>query len=301
MDAANIVRSRAIRENLPIWFSLPTQILPAWSEVVSQKKLDDAIAALNKTFGKGTVMPMSQSRAAEAVDVISTGNKQIDDLTGIGGIPKGRIVEIYGPEAGGKSTLCLQIVAQAQKAGGKCAYIDAENALDMTYASALGVNVEDLLVSQPSCGEEGLSVALALIESGEISVVVVDSVAALVPRAELEGDMGDSQMGLMARMMGQALRKMNNAVSTTGTILIFINQVRQKIGIVFGNPETTSGGLALRFYASLRLTVTRISQIKKGDNVIGAKTKIETKKNKLAAPSKKCEVNLLYGQGFVNE
>src|SRR5579864_311423 len=198
MDAANIVRSRAIRENLPIWFSLPTQILPAWSEVVSQKKLDDAIAALNKTFGKGTVMPMSQSRAAEAVDVISTGNKQIDDLTGIGGIPKGRIVEIYGPEAGGKSTLCLQIVAQAQKAGGKCAYIDAENALDMTYASALGVNVEDLLVSQPSCGEEGLSVALALIESGEISVVVVDSVAALVPRAELEGDMGDSQMGLMA-------------------------------------------------------------------------------------------------------
>ena len=267
----------------------------------SEDKLDAAIAALNKQFGKGTVMPMSQSRAAEHVDVISTGNKAIDDLTGIGGIPKGRITEIYGPEAGGKSTLCLQIVAQAQAAGGRCAYIDAENALDMTYAAALGVNVEDLLVSQPSCGEEGLQVALGLIESGQISVIVVDSVAALVPRAELEGDMGDAQMGLMARMMGQALRKMNNAVSTTSTILIFINQVRQKIGIVFGNPETTSGGLALRFYASLRITVTRIGQIKKGDSVIGAKTKIETKKNKLAAPAKKCEVNLLYGQGFVNE
>jgi recombination protein RecA len=265
------------------------------------KKLEDAIVALNKQFGKGTVIPMAQSRASEAVDVISTGNKIIDDLTGIGGIPKGRITEVYGPEAGGKSTLCLQIIAQAQAAGGVCAYVDAENALDMTYAAALGVKVEDLLVSQPSCGEEGLSVALGLIESGGVSVVVVDSVAALVPRSELEGDIGDAQMGLMGRMMGQALRKINNAVATTGTALIFINQVRQKLGIVFGNPETTSGGMALRFYASLRMDIRRISQIKKGDVVIGAKTKVGIVKNKLAAPAKKGEVDLLYGKGFVNE
>ena len=267
----------------------------------AENKLEDAIAALNKQFGKGTVMPMSQSHAAEAVDVISTGTKAIDDLTGIGGIPKGRITEIYGPEAGGKSTLRLQIIAQAQAAGGRAAYVDAENALDMTYATALGVKVDDLLVSQPSCGEEGLSVALGLIESGEISVVVVDSVAALVPRSELEGDIGDAQMGLMARMMGQAMRKMNKAVSDSNTALIFINQVRQKLGIMFGNPETTSGGMALKFYASLRMDVRRIQQIKKGDNVIGAKTKIKTIKNKLAAPAKECEVQLIYGRGFINE
>ena len=267
---------------------------------MSEKKLTTAIESLNKTFGKGTVMPMSQSRAAEAVDVVSTGNKEIDDLTGIGGIPRGRITEIYGPEAGGKSTLCLQIIAQAQAAGGRCAYIDAENALDITYAAALGVKVEDLLVSQPSCGEEGLSVALGLIESGEIAVVVIDSVAALVPRSELEGEIGDAQMGLMARMMGQALRKMNNAVANTNTALIFINQVRQKLGVMFGNPETTSGGMALKFYASLRIDVRRIQQIKKGDVVIGAKTKIKTIKNKLAAPARDCEIQLIYGRGFIN-
>jgi recombination protein RecA len=265
------------------------------------KKLEDAIASLNKQFGKGTVIPMAQSRAAEPVDAISTGTKAIDDLTGIGGIPRGRITEIYGPEAGGKSTLCLQIIAQAQAAGGICAYVDAENALDMTYASALGVKVEDLLVSQPSCGEEGLSVALGLIESGGVSVVVVDSVAALVPRAELEGDIGDAQMGLMARMMGQAMRKINSAVATTNTALIFINQVRQKLSVTFGNPETTSGGMALKFYASLRIDVRRIQQIKKGDVVIGAKTKIKTIKNKLAAPARDCEIPLIYGKGFVNE
>ena len=268
---------------------------------MSQKKLDDAIAALNKQFGKGTVMPMSQSRAAETVDVISTGTKAIDDLTGIGGIPRGRITEIYGPEAGGKSTLCLQIIAQAQAGGGRCAYVDAENALDITYAAALGVKVEDLLVSQPSNGEEGLEVANALIQSGEIMVAVVDSVAALVPRAELEGEMGDAQMGLMARMMGQAMRKMNKAVSDSNTALIFINQVRQKLGVMFGNPETTSGGMALKFYASLRIDVRRIAQIKKGDTVIGAKTKIKTIKNKLAAPARDCEIPLIYGRGFVNE
>lgn len=265
------------------------------------EKLAAAITSLNKQFGRGTVMPMSQSRASEAVDVISTGNIAIDAITGIGGIPRGRITEIYGPEAGGKSTLCLQIIAQAQAAGGRAAYIDAENALDMTYATALGVKVDDLLVSQPSCGEEGLEVANTLIQSGAISVVVIDSVAALVPRHELEGEMGDTQMGLMARMMGQAMRKMNKAVSDSGCALIFINQVRQKLGITFGNPETTAGGMALRFYASLRIDVRRISQIKKGDNVIGANTKIKTVKNKLAAPARDCEIKLLYGRGFVNE
>ncbi len=226
-------------------------------------KLNEAIASINKQFGKGTVMPMNQSHAAESVDVISTGTKAIDDLTGIGGIPRGRITEIYGPEAGGKSTLCLQIIAQAQKVGGKAAYIDVENALDMAYATALGVKVEDMLVSQPSCGEEGLEVALALIQSGEVAVVVIDSVAALVPKAELEGDIGSPQMGLMARMMGSALRKMVKAVADSNCALIFINQVRQTI--------------------------------------LGANTKIKTIKNKLAPPARDCEIQLIYGRGFLDE
>lgn len=255
---------------------------------------------MNKQFGKGTVLPMSQSTAAEKVDVISTGNAEIDRITGIGGIPKGRITELLGLEAGGKSTLCLQIIAQAQKAGGKALYIDVENALDLEYATKLGVDVETLLVSQPSCGEEALEVALHMIESKALSVVVVDSVAALVPKAELEGEIGEPQMGLMARMMGQALRKTNKAVADSNCALIFINQIRQKIGMVFGNPETSSGGMALRFYASLRLDCRRISQIKKGDAVIGANTKIAIIKNKLAPPAQKCEVRLLYGQGFVD-
>ena len=265
-----------------------------------ESKLEEAIASLNKTFGKGTVMPMNQSSAAERVDAISTGNAQIDALTGIGGVPCGRITEIYGPESGGKSTLCLQIIAQAQKAGGMAAYIDAENALDMTYAADLGVNVESLLVSQPSCGEEALEVALTLIQSGGVAVVVVDSVAALVPRSELEGEIGDAQMGVMGRMMGQAMRKTVKAVADSKCCLIFINQIRDKLGVMFGNPETTPGGKALKFYASLRMDVRRISQIKKSDNVIGAVTKIKTIKNKLAAPAKSCEVQLLYGRGFVN-
>lgn len=261
-------------------------------------KLSETIAKLNKSYGKGTVMPMNQSAAAEHVDVISTGNAKIDKITGIGGVPCGRITEIYGPEAGGKSTLCLQIIAQAQKGGGKALYVDAENALDVAYAAALGVNVDDLLVSQPSCGEEALEVALGMIQTNSLSVVIIDSVAALVPRSELEGDIGDAQMGLMARMMGQALRKTNKAVFDSKCALIFINQVRQKLGIVFGNPETTSGGMALKFYASLRMDVRRISQIKKGDNVIGAVTRIKTIKNKLAAPAQSCDINLHYGRGF---
>jgi recombination protein RecA len=269
--------------------------------VSKEQALEKAIESLNKLFGKGTVMPMNQSAAAEHVDVISTGNAAIDEITGIGGIPRGRITEIYGPEAGGKSTLCLQIIAQAQKAGGKALYVDAENALDMSYASALGVNVDSLLVSQPSCGEEALEVALGMIQSNAVAVVVIDSVAALVPRSELEGDIGDAQMGLMARMMGQALRKTNNAVKDSKCALIFINQVRQKLGIMFGNPETTSGGMALRFYASLRIDIRRISQIKKGDKIIGAETKVRTVKNKLSAPARECKIALYYGQGFINE
>ena len=265
-----------------------------------ETQLEETITRMNKAYGKGTVMKMTQSGAAEPVDVISTGNTAIDAITGIGGIPCGRITEIYGPESGGKSTLCLQIIAQAQKLGGKALYIDAENALDMPYAEALGVNVDDLLVCQPSSGEEGLEVALQMILSNGIAVVVVDSVAALVPRSELEGEIGDAQMGVMGRMMGQALRKTNDAVKKSNCALIFINQVRDKLGIVFGNPETTPGGRALKFYASLRIDVRRISQIKKGDVVIGALTKLSTVKNKLAAPAKKCEVPIHYGQGFVN-
>ena len=268
--------------------------------MAKETKLQEAIDKVNKSFGKGTVMPMNQSGAAEAVDVISTGNAAIDAITGIGGIPCGRITEIYGPESGGKSTLCLQIIAQAQKAGGRALYIDAENALDMSYAEGLGVNVDELLVCQPSSGEEGLEVALQMILSNSIAVVVVDSVAALVPRSELEGEIGDAQMGVMGRMMGQALRKTNDAVKKSNCALIFINQVRDKLGVMFGNPETTPGGKALRFYASLRLDCRRISQIKKGDAVIGALTKLSTVKNKLSAPAKKCEVPIHYGLGFVN-
>lgn len=267
---------------------------------MSKEKLDEAIAKLNKAYGKGTVMPMSQSDAAEDVEVISTGNDAINLITGIGGVPRGRITEIFGTESGGKSTLCLQIIAQAQKAGGKALYVDAENALDMSYSESLGVNVDDLLVCQPSSGEEGLEVALGMIQSNSVAVVVIDSVAALVPRSELDGEIGDSQMGVMARMMGQAMRKMNDAVKKSNCALIFINQVRDKLGVMFGNPETTPGGKALRFYASLRLDVRRISQIKKGDIVIGAMTKVSTVKNKLSAPAKKCEVPIHYGMGFVN-
>jgi recombination protein RecA len=269
--------------------------------MTKETQLEEAITRLNKAFGKGTVMPMNQSGAAEPVDVISTGNTAIDEITGIGGIPCGRISEIYGPEAGGKSTLCLQIIAQAQKAGGKALYVDAENALDMTYAEALGVDVNNLLVCQPSCGEEGLEVALGMIQSNEIAVVIVDSVAALVPRSELEGEIGDSSMGVMGRMMGQALRKTCDAVKKSNCALIFINQIRDRLGIVFGNPETTPGGKALRFYASLRLDIRRISQIKKSDKVIGAETKIRVIKNKMSAPARECKISLLYGKGFVND
>jgi len=265
------------------------------------KELDQAIAGIKKQFGAGAVMPLSQSAAAEPVDVISTGCTAIDTLTGVGGIPRGRITEVMGPESGGKSTLCLQCVAQAQKAGGVAAYIDVEQALDPVYAKQLGVDVDNLLVSQPGSGEEALEIALALIQSKSITIVVVDSVAALVPKAELEGEMGQPTMGLQARLMGSAMRKLTAAVARTNTAMVFINQLRDKLGITFGNPDVTPGGRALKFFSSLRLDVRRISQIKKGDNIIGANTKIKTAKNKLSAPLKTCEVELIYGKGFTND
>lgn len=263
--------------------------------------LEQAIADCNKRFGRGTVMSLAQSRAAEPVDVISTRCKVIDEITGIGGIPRGRITEIYGPEAGGKTTLTLHLIAEAQSQGGKAAFIDAEHALDINYARDLGVDVDKLLCSQPESGEDALEVAQSLIQTGAITIIVVDSVAALVPRSELEGDMGDAQMGLVGRLMSQAMRKLNGSVSRTNTSLVFINQVRDKLGVTFGSPETTTGGRALKFYASMRIDVRRIAQIKKGDKNIGNETKVKIAKNKLAAPFREAKPSLIFGKGFINE
>lgn len=268
---------------------------------MTKNKLDEAIADVHKRFGKGAIMPLNQSVAAEPVDVISTGNKAIDKLTVIGGIPRGRITEVFGPESGGKTTLTLQTIAQAQKTGGVAVFIDAEHALDIEYARALGVDVDNLLVSQPDCGEDALEIVEAMIGSGEVAIVVVDSVAALVPRNELDGEMGDAQMGLQARLMSQAMRKLTIKVARTKTALIFINQIRDKLGVMFGNPETTTGGRALKFYASLRIDIRRTKAEKDGTDVVGAETKIKTVKNKCAAPYKEGKVLLEYGKGFVNE
>lgn len=264
-------------------------------------KLTAAMAEVNKRFGKGTILPLNQHTAAEPCEVISTGNDEIDEITGIGGLPRGRVIEIYGPESGGKTTLALMAIAVAQQVEGQAVFIDAEHALNLEYARDLGVDVDNLLVSQPDCGEDALEIVEAMIKSGQVDIIVVDSVAALVPRAELEGEMGDAQMGLQARLMSQAMRKLTQVVSKTNTVLIFINQVRDKIGVMFGNPETTTGGRALKFYASLRIDVRRIAQKKKGDEVIGAMTKIKVIKNKLSAPYRDCEILLTYGKGFANE
>lgn len=268
---------------------------------MANDKLLAAINEVNKRFGKGTILELSDHGAADDVSVISTGNTVIDDLTGVGGIPKGRVTEIFGGESSGKTTLTLHIIAEAQRGGGTAVFIDAEHALNVDYARALGVDVDRLLVSQPDCGEDALEVAQTMIQSGEVAVIVVDSVAALVPRNELEGDMGEAQMGLQARLMSQAMRKLTVAVSRTGTALIFINQERDKIGVMFGSPKTTTGGRALKFFSSLRLEIARISQIKKADQVIGANTKITSVKNKMSAPARKVEIKLIYGSGFINE
>jgi recombination protein RecA len=263
--------------------------------------LDETLEEIRSQFGKGSVRVMSDHTAAEPVQTIPTRCRALDEITGIGGVPRGRITEIYGPEAGGKTTLCLQIIAEAQTQGGLVAYVDAEHALDIEYARALGVDVDKMLISQPDTGEDALQIVEMLIKSNGIAVVVVDSVAALVPRAELEGEMGDNQMGLQARLMSKAMRKLNAVTMSSKTSLIFINQVRDKIGVMFGNPETTTGGRALKFYASLRIDIRRKEQIKKGDKVIGQLDMIKIVKNKLSAPYRHVEAPLIYGKGLINE